>query len=144
MITFTMTYFAKKSFTLAYAKERFKILLARFKHPVSLPRDIGEALGLHLSNFSNFDDMMGSLISPPCSPELLYRYMPKVLAERQFVKARRKESFGNTSLFSYCFSSGWVEFSLHFDKQSRLRRLYVRHQCIESDQGIELPLRSDL
>lgn len=61
-------------------------------------------------------------------------------AEAAFHKAQKQERFGRNSLFSYYFTEGWLEFSLHFDEHSRLRRVYLQHQRVQASQGIEIHL----
>ena len=66
--------------------------------------------------------------------------MPREKAEKAFISAQRKEHFMRSSLFSYYFSEGWMEFKLEFDSKSLLRRIYIQHKTIEDERGIELHL----
>lgn len=69
--------------------------------------------------------------------------MPRNIAEAAFERAQRKEKFGRNSLFSYYFNEGWLEFNLHFDEHSRLRRIYLQHKDVDQEQGIEISLQQD-
>ena len=66
--------------------------------------------------------------------------MDRKEAESVFSKAVRQEHFSQQSLFSYYFSQGWMEFSLHFDEDNRLRRLYVQHKAFQDPDGVEIQL----
>lgn len=113
----------------------------RLRYPVTLPEDIGEALGIAASNFSSFDEFVRLLTCPSCKPTRLMRFMPREKAEEAFKTAQRKERFQQNTLISYYFNEGWMEFILDFDDQSRLRRIYINHKQIEQERGIEIPLR---
>lgn len=112
----------------------------RFRYPVSLPEDIAEALGISLSNYITFDKFVSLLTCPSCKPTKLQRYMPREKAEQAFKNAHCKEVFNGTSLFSFYFTEGWMEFKLEFDNQSRLRRLYLHHKHIKQEDGTEIKL----
>lgn len=112
----------------------------RFRYPVSLPEDIAEALGVELSNLITFNQLVRLLTSSSCVPTKLYKFMPRQLAERAFIHAPRRECFARSSLFSYHFSQGWLEFVLQYDKDFLLRRVYLRHQSIQGDLGVEICL----
>jgi hypothetical protein len=121
----------------------FKILeraFLRFRYPVSLPEEIAEALGISLSNYLSFKDFVDQLCKPSSAPKRLSKFMPREIAEKAFRNAVRTERFSERTLVSYQFSEGCIEFMLQFDRESRLRRLYLLHREISSDQGIELPL----
>jgi hypothetical protein len=113
----------------------------RFRYPVTMPEDIADALGIHLSNYITFDEFIGRLTCPTCRPTRLSRFMPREKAEHLFHTAQRKERFQQNTLFSYYFSEGWMEFVLQFDDQARLRRIYLQHKCIKEEKGIEIPLK---
>lgn len=113
----------------------------RFRYPVSLPEDIAEALGIPLPNSLSFDDFILQL-SNPAAPSRLSRFMPRPEAEKSFLKAVRTERYADKTVLSYYFSEGWMEIILQFDRQSRLRRVYLHHREIPSDRGVELPLLS--
>jgi hypothetical protein len=115
----------------------------RFRYPVTLPEDIGSALGIVASNHLTFEEFVGRLTCPSCRPTRLIKFMPREKAEEAFQTAQRKERFQQNTLISYYFNEGWMEFVLHFDEQSRLRRIYVNHKQIEKERGIEIPLVSD-
>lgn len=112
----------------------------RFRYPVTLPEEIAGALGITASNFLTFDEFVKKLTCPSCRPTTLIKFMPREKAEETFKTAQHKERFQQNTLISYYFSEGWMEFTLHFDEQSRLRRIYLHHKHIEKDNGIELPL----
>lgn len=118
----------------------FHHFILRFRYPVSLPEDIAADLGIFASNFLTFDEFVCQLTNPTYHPQRLIRFMPRDEAEDAFQNAQRKERFGRTSLFSYYFQEGWLEFNLQFDEHSRLRRLYVQHRNFHTEQGIEIPL----
>jgi hypothetical protein len=112
----------------------------RFRYPVSLPEDIAEALGLPLANSLSFNDFILQLCQPACPPTRLSRFMPREEAEKSFLKAVRKERYAGKTVLSYYFSEGWMEIILQFDKESRLRRVYLHHREIPSERGVELRL----
>jgi hypothetical protein len=109
---------------------------------VTLPEDVAQALGIELSNYITFDKLVTSLTCPSCQPSKLRKFMNRERAEDAFRNAHSKELFKKNSLFSFYFSEGWIEFSLEFDDQSRLRRLYLHHKSIQQERGIEIPLQS--
>ena len=115
-------------------------LLIRLRYPFSMPQDVATDLGLNLSNSLTFYQFMDCLLAPHQSPTNLIRFMPRDQAENAFRSAIRKEKFSHTSIFSYYFKGGWVEFVLHFDEHSRLRRLYIRHKNLK--QQHEIPISS--
>jgi len=110
----------------------------RFRFPCTLPSEIGESLGIQLPRYLTFNEFIKSICQ--CNPTKLYKFMPREKAESYFSTAQRKEQFLGNSLFSYYFNEGWIEFVLHFDDLSRLRRIYIHHKSIEQDEGVELPL----
>ncbi len=112
----------------------------RVRYPASLPEDIATDLGINTSNFLTFEEFVDQLTSHSCRPKRLTRFMPRDAAEAAFQSALRKERFGRNSLFSYYFHEGWLEFSLYFDEQARLRRIYLQHKRLSSEQGVEIPL----
>ncbi|MFA6916197.1 MAG: hypothetical protein WC222_07355 [Parachlamydiales bacterium] len=119
-----------------------KRLITRWRYPVCCPEDISQALGLRLSNQLTFDELINQLTSPHCSINSLYKYMNRSAAEASFGNALRVERFLHTTLVSYFFSEGWMEFNLHFDDDGKLRRLYLQHHCIPSNIGVEIALRN--
>jgi hypothetical protein len=123
--------------------DSFSRFFLRFRYPVALPEDIASALGVEVSNYLTFDEFIGKLTGPECCPTRLMKFMPREMAEQAFNKAQRKEHFMRSSLFSFYFNEGWMEFKLEFDSDSLLRRMYIQHKEIEEDYGIELPLQSD-
>jgi hypothetical protein len=112
--------------------------LIRFRYPVSTPEDVATDLGMNISNHLTFEEFMNRLTNPLYRPTKLIRFMPRDQAESLFQTALRKEKFNQNSLFSYYFNGGWMEFVLHFDGQSRLRRLYIRHKDLK--QKHEIPI----
>lgn len=61
-------------------------------------------------------------------------------AERAFHGAIRKERFSTSSLYSFYFNEGWLEFELQFDSNALLRRVYVHHKLINDHGVYELQL----
>lgn len=116
--------------------------LLRFRYPVSLPEDIAIALGLELSNYMSFDQVLERLTHPSSPPLRLQRFMSRDGAEECFESAVRQEKFRRRTLCSYYFNKGWLEFELRFDEQARLRRLYLHHRSLSADRGVEIPLNS--
>jgi len=115
-------------------------LFVRFRYPVSLPQDIGSALGVPLTNFIRFNDMLEFLLSDKCKATKLSRFMTRDKAEKAFDKAQRKDIFHRSSLYSFYFTQGWLEFDLHFDEHALLRRVYIHHKAISHPDGYELVL----
>lgn len=115
-------------------------LLARFWYPVTLPEDVAETLGVEVSNFLSFDELMKCIAQSKCHPLRLARFMPRKDAEAAFKNATCIEHFGEKTLVSYFFPEGWVEFVLKFDRESRLRRIYLLHKDIENEEGVEINL----
>lgn len=115
-------------------------LFARFWYPVTLPEDVTETLGVEVSNFLSFDELINRITNSSTNPLRLSRFMPRRDAEKAFAHATCVEHFGEKTLVSYFFPQGWIEFVLKFDHESRLRRVYVQHKDIESEEGIEITL----
>jgi hypothetical protein len=120
-------------------KDHFWRFCARFRYPVSLPEDISEALGIPLSNFISFDQLVGKIGST--LPTKLSKFMSREEAEAAFSGATCKEKFYDNTVCSFCFTQGRIVFVLKFDEQNRLRRIYLQHKLIRSDQGVEIPLQ---
>lgn len=114
----------------------------RFRYPVSLPEDIAEALGIPLTNCLSFNEFILQLCTA-CSPTRLCRFMPRHEAEKAFLKAVRTERYAEKTVLSYYFSEGWMEIILQFDRESRLRRVYLHHRKLPSERGVELRLFSE-
>lgn len=119
-------------------------LISRFRYPVSLPEDVAHDLGMHLPNTLNFQEFLLLLSSPHQRPAKLRKYMSRALAESTFESALKKETFRSCSLFSYYFNKGWLVFALHFDEESRLRRIYLQCPSCETLDGFELCLDEGL
>lgn len=111
--------------------KHFRRLFCRFRYPVSMPEDIATDLGLDISNSLTFQQFINRLTDPCHRPTKLTRFMPREQAEDIFRRALRKERFQQNTSFSYHFKSGWMEFILQFDEQSRLRRVYIRHKDLK-------------
>ena len=119
--------------------------ICRFKHPVSLPEEMGKDLGVRcLDHELSFHSCIQSLTSPTHCPRNLKRFMKRSEAEMQFGSALKKEHFKNNSLFSYYLFRGWFSFDLVFDEQDQLRRLYIQHRRLEErgESRLEIPLPS--
>ena len=115
-------------------------VVARLRYPVSLPEDVAQALGVPISNFISFKKFSNQMKSPDLRPTRLTKFMSREAAEQAFGSALRREKFPRNTLCSYFFNNAWLEFSLHFDDQCRLRRLYVNHRDFPEQAGIEIPL----
>ncbi len=122
----------------------FSRLITRLRYPVSLPEDVAQALGVPFSNAQPFKDFVKQLLAPTLKPTTLSRFMMREDAERAFGNAPIKERFHRSTLFSYYFNEGWLEFVLKFDDQGSLRRVYMMHKDIPLENGIELRLQKNL
>lgn len=120
--------------------EHLSYFFLRFRYPVSLPEEIASALGVKISNLLPFEEFVKQLISPSCRPTRLTKFMPREEAEEAFNNALCKDHFLQNTLCSYHFNEGKLVFVLQFDKQSRLRRIYIQHKCIPQEEGLEIPL----
>lgn len=124
--------------------EKLFQIVRRFKHPVSLPEDVGKDLGIRsLDNELSFRSCVRSLTNPKQQPSNLWKFMKRSEAELQFSSALKKEYFRNNSLFSYYMFHGWLSFDLIFDENNQLRRLYVQHKrlCSTDDERLEIGLK---
>ena len=121
----------------------FRRLFVRFRYPVTLPEEIASDLGVSVSNHLSFQEFVLQLAQCSHPPQHLRRFMPRELAEAAFQKAQRKDKFGRSSIFSYYFEEGWLEFNLLFDEKSRLRRVYLQHRQLAHEQGVEIKLTCD-
>lgn len=117
--------------------------LLRFRYPFSLPEDVAIAFGIQKSYFLTFNKLMSNLTNPNYRPDTLTKYMPRSEAESVFRTALRKERFQSNSLFSYHVNGHWMEFVLHFDDKSRLRRLYLTHKDLKKQHEIPISIQSD-
>lgn len=122
--------------------DRVARFFARFRYPVTLPEDVTETLGIKVSNFLSFDELIKKLSSCNSNPLRLAKFMPRRDAELAFQHATCIEQFGKKTLISYYFPEGWIEFVLEFDHDMLLRRLYLRHKDIEAQEGVEVNLCS--
>ncbi|MCH9633541.1 MAG: hypothetical protein S4CHLAM7_02690 [Chlamydiae bacterium] len=122
----------------------FQKLVCRFKHPISMPEDVGKDLGVQvLYNEVSFQECIDHLTDSHYRPKNLVRFMSRKKAESQFKSAVRKEIFAKRSLFSYYIYQGWLSFELVFDSSDQLRRVYMQHRNLDSpDLGVEIPLKS--
>ena len=121
--------------------ESFLQMFIRFRYPVSLPQDIGQALGIEMDNRISFSNLLTFCCES--QPSSLSKFMARIDAENVFHNALRKERFKHSSLFSFYFNEGWLEFELLFDHHSRLRRVYLHHKQISDHHGHELALAVD-
>lgn len=117
-----------------------KKVYCRLHYPVSLPEDVAQALGIEATSRLCFEEFIALLRSREGQPKRLFKYMPREDAEQAFHGALRKETFKKCALFSYYFSRGWLEFSLQFDDQARLRRLYLQHKDLDQGEKVEIHL----
>lgn len=115
---------------------------ARFRYPVTLPEDVAETLGVQVSNFLSYEELLQKISTCECNPLRLARFMPRNEAESAFKHATCIERFGSKTLISYYFSEGWVGFVLQFDSHMQLRRIYLRHNEIKNEEGLEINLCS--
>lgn len=120
--------------------ETISRFLTRFRYPVTLPEELASDLGLHLSNSLSFEQLLKELSMPSAMPTTLWKWMPRSSAEGVFRGALKKEIFCNSALFSYYFNQGWLVFTLYFDEDSTLRRLYVQCPVCESIDGFDISL----
>ncbi len=111
-------------------------MLIRFRYPVSLPEDVAGSLGIELKNSIEFQKFLSKCQSQ--TPTRLSKFMPRMEAERAFHNALRKEKFSSSSLYSFYFNEGWLEFELQFDANSLLRRVYVHHKLITGATELNL------
>ncbi len=123
--------------------EDFRYFLRRLKYPASLPEDIAEALGVECVEGLSFRELLDVVTDGKFRPGTLHKFMSRSESEAFFRSAMRTEFFRNNSLFSYYINRGWMGFELEFDSESRLRRLYFKHRCVEYDRGIEIMLREE-
>ncbi len=114
-------------------------LLIRLRYPVSLPEDVADSLGIDIKNSIEFQKFLSRCQA--ARPTRLCKFMPRMEAERAFHNALRKEKFSSSSLYSFYFNEGWLEFELQFDANSLLRRVYLHHKLITG--AIELNLMID-
>ena len=119
----------------------FKQMFIRFRYPVSLPEEVAASLGLEIDNTIAFKKFLSACRD--CPPKRLAKFMPRCEAERAFHGALRKEKFSSSSLYSFYFNEGWLEFELQFDSTSLLRRAYVHHKLISGTGIDELHLSVD-
>lgn len=118
-------------------------MLVRLRYPVSMPQDIACALRIQMPNTVRFHELLAQLTNPDLTLPTLIKYMPREEAERAFKEALRKERFQKSSLYSFYFTEGWLEFELLFDEASRLRRLYIHHRLLTHPSGHELQLTKE-
>lgn len=123
--------------------DSFHRVLIRFRYPVSLPEEIAKALGVPLSNALPFKEFVKQLVVPTLKPTTLCKFMHREQAEQMFQNAPCKERFHRSTLISYYFTEGWLEFVLKFDDQHRLRRIYIHHKIISNEEGIEILLTKE-
>lgn len=122
------------------AVDLFRRFLLRFRYPITLPEEVAKALGIDLPNFLTFDELVERLSCPNCRPTTLARFMHRQQAEEFFQHAHCHEHFKQSSLFSFYFTEGCLEFVLQYDDQSLLRRMYIQHPRFKQERGIEIRL----
>ena len=132
--------FLQKLVRLMKLLEDLTRLFSRFRYPVSLPEDVSHDLGIYLPNTLSFKNFLKFLASPHHRSTKLRRYLPRHQAEEAFESALKKETFKSCSLFSYYFNKGWLVFTLYFDEEARLRRVYIQCPACEIIEGFDLPL----
>lgn len=113
-------------------------LIEHIRYPISHPADVLRALGIQPRKSFNFRQFLQHVVTQ--SPRTLYRRMLRTDAEKIFKTAYKKEVFHHTTIISYCFCQGWLEFILEFDTKDLLRRLYVQHRLLNSAHSLELEL----
>ena len=113
----------------------------RIRYPYALPSDIGKALGLSLPDNLLYLALLESL-STIHHPQSLEKFMTRKRAENCFCGATRCEKFTLSTLCSYRFTEGWVEFELQFDEHDKLRRLYLIHKELRNQDRIEINLKT--
>lgn len=116
-------------------------ILVRLRYPVSMPEDISSALGIQVGNSIRFKQLLEQLTAPTLKICNFTKFMPREEAERFFKEALRKDRFKQSSLYSFYFTEGWLEFELFFDDDSKLRRLYFHHRQLPSPSKHELMLQ---
>ena len=110
---------------------RLTTLVARIWYPVALPEDIAHCFGLKVSNFLPLEELIRILSKSQSYTAFLSRYMPRDIAESVFRQATSIESYGEKTIISYYFIGGWIEYVLQFDREDRLRRVYLSHRATE-------------
>lgn len=123
--------------SLLYALNR---LLHRFRYPVSMPDDLANDLGVSITSNPSFGDFIEYLKISANRPTKLWKMMPRYQAERRFQSALKKEVFPGSTFFSYSFQHSWLLVVLHFDAQSRLRRLHVQCPSSIDKKSFDIPL----
>jgi len=119
----------------------FKYLLRRIRFPLSLPEEIADDLGIVADPETSVPELIKALLKPNSRPSHLVKNMSREKAEAVFRSALIKERFMRSTICSYYFHEGWVEFILNFDKKSHLRRVYMQHKEVASDDdGCEIAL----
>lgn len=112
----------------------------RLRYPVSMPKEVADALGIELAHGKTVEELIRLLIDTKATPRALLKYMKREMAENRFQNAVIRERFNRRTLISYYFSQGWVEFMLQFDEEARLRRLYLYSYSAGCPQRVEIPL----
>lgn len=111
----------------------------RFRYPLSLPEDVSKALGVPLSNRLTFPEFVSQLVAPALKPTTLKKFMQREKAEEVFCDAPCTERFSQSTLVTYYFKGGPLQFILKF-KDEQLRRVCLLHKDIPQNEGIELRL----
>jgi len=116
--------------------------LVRFRHPYSLPEELGIAVGHALPNHLCFEELLGLLQGEDFIPSTLYHNMPRREALKAFQTALKKEFFGNRASLSFQFSCGWIQFDLDFESE-KLRRVFLHHPKLPLSDKHEIRLQSN-
>jgi hypothetical protein len=121
--------------------ELMKSLIIRFRYPVSIPQDVADALGVHITNRYSAQELVDTLMNQDLKPTRLARLMPRIIAEDVF-KAALKEKFHLKTICSFYLNNVRLVFILEFDHDSQLRRVYMNHKEIKLRNANEYPLIS--
>jgi hypothetical protein len=127
-------------FTVPY--QSFRRLLIRLRHPISLPEEIARDLGIPISNYLDYQQLTHFIRQGGLTPTKLHKFMARDVAEAAFDHAIKVEKFCRESHFSYCFNDHWMDFTLHFDQNDQLRRLYFHCCGMSFDEQQEILLSS--
>lgn len=119
--------------------------LRRLRYPFSLPEDVGNDLGIEEASKWSVEELVSHLTKSGRPLSRLRKMMSRERAEALFSQALRSERFHSQSLFSYYFKEeGWLAFCLHFDRDSRLRRIYLQKKDLPEPQGVEIALGDEV
>lgn len=117
-----------------------RLSVDRFRYPFSMPEDVGQDLGVEVTNRLDFQSFLKQLSSSQCHPQKIWRYMSREEVESMFSHAFRTDRFRDKTRFAYYFKQGWVEFELKFDEHNQLRRLFLQSCHLPEGGALEIPL----